>query len=169
MRYICAFNNQLMLRTYTTAQKLALYNRYDAAIWLRHYYDDASGGYVVVHRQRFSRRSISKNECAKFDKEVGMAIVFARNGYCIEMLEEISGKSSPDVRINGVSADLKYLTSHNNIVRKAKIAVRNQGASVVLFAFTNISDKTHEALNKLRSIGIDILYYVENVEVVYTL
>lgn len=42
------------------------------------------------------------------------------NGRRIEMLEEVSGVSSPDITIDGVKAELKKLSSANNIERHAK-------------------------------------------------
>jgi hypothetical protein len=100
--------------------------------WARVYFNEETGGYLVIHRQRIAHSQISKNEKAKYDKEVAMCLVYARNGYRMVMLEEITGVSSPDVTINGIQADLKRVSGHNNIMKDAKKAVEKQQAQIVL-------------------------------------
>ena len=127
--------------------------------WEKTFFDDLSGGYVVVNKQRIEHSKRSKNEKAKFDKEFEMSLVFAKNGCKIELLEEIPRISSPDVRINGILADLKRVSSHNNIVKEAKKAVNNQGAKIVLFEFETENDKIHKEILKLQNVGIHGKYY----------
>jgi hypothetical protein len=143
-----------------------LYITYDTSVWVHHHLDP-SGGYVVVHRQRITHSLVSKNEQAKYAKELAMAMVFVQNGYRIEMLEEISGISSPDVRINAMLGDLKHLRGHNNILRDAKKAVRLQGAQVVLFQFDEISEKIHQEINKLIALQIRGYYFVTGENIVH--
>lgn len=118
-----------------------------------------SNGYVVVDKSRIEHSKISKNESAKFDKELSMCKVFAKNGYQIEMLGEISRISSPDVNINGVAADLKRVSSANNIVKYAKKAVQRQGASKVLFQFDVENSQIHSELLKVKNLGIHAMYF----------
>jgi hypothetical protein len=139
-------------------QSSFLFNAYDHAAWHRHHLD-ASGGYVVVCRQRMAHSLINKNESAKYAKELAMAMVFAQNGYRIEMLEEVPRIPSPDVRIDGMLGDLKRLHTHNNILREAKSAIRSQGAEVVLFSFAHETTDIHAELQKLyRRYNIHALY-----------
>jgi hypothetical protein len=63
------------------------------------------------------------------------------------------------VRINGVLGDFKRLSSHNNIVREAKNAVRKQGAKVVLFQFDNETDAIHKQLEVLKMLRIRTYYF----------
>jgi hypothetical protein len=127
--------------------------------WEKVYFDDHSGGYLVIDKERIEHSKISKNEKAKFDKEYAMTMVFAQNGYRIEMLKEVPRVPSPDVTINGSKADLKHVSSHNNIVRHAKKAIQKQGAEIVLFEFENNTKKIQEELDKLKIDGIKVYYY----------
>jgi hypothetical protein len=86
-----------------------------------------------------------------------MATVFAQNGYRIELLNE--GTQLPDVRINGELADLKCTASHNNIVRYAKKAVREQGAKMVLFQFDSESEAIYKQVEILKREKITGLYF----------
>jgi hypothetical protein len=135
------------------------YNAYDTNVWTKACFDEKTGGYVVVDKQRIEHSKASKNEKAKFDKEQAMAMVFAKNGYKIEMLKEIPGVSSPDVAINGMKADLKRVSSHKNIENYAKKATRKQGAEVVLFQFDNETEAIYKELEKLKCMNIKAFYY----------
>jgi len=134
------------------------YNSYGDE-WERAYFDEYSDGFVVINKQRIIHSNTSKNEKAKFDKEFSMSKIFAKSGYKIELLEEIPRIPSPDARINGILADLKKISSHNNIVKEAKSAVYKQGAEIVLFEFENNTKKIHEELDKLKRMNIKAYYY----------
>jgi len=148
--------------------KEAKYNLYGGE-WRLDYFSCDNGGYLVVNKQRIEHSNLSKNEKAKFDKEYAMSLVFAKNGYKIELLEEIPRIPSPDARINGMLADLKRLSSHNNIVKEAKSAIYKQGAEIVLFEFKEMTPKIHEELSKLKKLGIEIKYFTSTSKVVVTL
>ncbi|MBD5068240.1 MAG: hypothetical protein HDT51_02695 [Alistipes sp.] len=135
------------------------FNAYGAD-WKKAYFDERSGGYVVVNEMRQLKSQISKNETAKFEKELGMAKVFAKNGYKIEMLNEISGEPSSDVKINGLLADLKRTSSHNNIVKYAKKATRDQYAVLVLFQFEELTPEIRFEINALVKMNIHGKYFV---------
>ena len=140
---------------------LRKYNSYDSE-WEKAYFDEYNGGFVVVNKQRIIHSNASKNEKAKFDKEFSMSKIFAKNGHAIEMLEEIPRIPSPDARINGILADLKKVSSHNNVVKEAKKAINSQGAKIVLFEFDTETDKIHKEILKLQNIGIQGKYYFTN-------
>jgi hypothetical protein len=132
------------------------------------YFDELTGGYLVTHLQRIDHSLISKNERLKFEKEFGMSMVYARNGFRIEMLEELPRISSPDVLIDGRPGDLKSLSGHNNIARHAKEAVRKQGADIVLFEFGSVTDRVRTELRKLQAVEISGFYYESGECVVYS-
>jgi hypothetical protein len=138
------------------------YLSHDVETWRRDYFDREKGGYLVIHRQRIEHSKISKNEKDKFDKEYAMSMVFAQNGYRIEMLKERSGLSSSDITINGITAELKKTSSHNNIISYAKKATRKQGAKMVLFEFDRMNVETMKELMKLKGLNIPIKYYLTN-------
>jgi hypothetical protein len=140
-------------------EALSKYNAYDSD-WEKAYFDRYSGGYVVTDKQRIEHSKVSKNEKAKYDKEIEMSIVFAKNGYKIELLKEIPRISSPDAKINGVFADLKRVSGHNNIVKDAKKAVRKQGAEIVLFEFDAMTHSIKNELDKLKKLGINVKYFI---------
>jgi hypothetical protein len=140
-------------------EALSEYHAYDTQYWRRDYFNHDNGGYLVTHRQRIARSHISKNETAKFTKELNMAIAFAQHGFRMELLEELPGVSSPDVTINGIFAELKRLYSHNNIIRGAKKAVHKQGAEILLFQFDNETDAIHKELEALKRLNIRACYF----------
>jgi hypothetical protein len=150
--------------TWETEQLKASLLQYDeyGSDWERAYFDEHSGGYLVIDRERIEHSKVSKNEKTKFDKEYAMSMVFAQNGYRIEMLKELSGFSSSDITIDGVLADLKCVSSHNNIVRDAKKAVRKQGAKIVVFEFEKETKAIDAELLKLKRMGISVYYYYSN-------
>lgn len=115
----------------------------------------------MVNRERAKNATVSKNERAKFDKEMNMAKVAAKNGYEVEILKEVPGVSSPDVKINGIPVDFKSTASHNNIVGYAKKATKKQGARTVLFEIDRLDDKKRQALQSLKKKGINVRYYVK--------
>jgi hypothetical protein len=138
------------------------YWAHDEKTWRLDYFNPDSGGYLATSRQRIAHSHKSKNEAAKLQKEHHMATVFAQNGYKMELLNE--GTQLPDVRINGELADLKCTTSHNNIVRYAKKAVREQGAKMVLFQFDEMSNAIQDELYILKTLGIPTKYFVARKE-----
>jgi hypothetical protein len=135
------------------------YLGHDTTQWQREYFNKENGGYLLVDKERVAHSKVSKNERAKFEKEYAMSMVFARNGYKIEMLREVPRVSSPDVTINGLKADLKRVSGHNNLIRHAKHATREQRADVVLFEFEKETEAIKAELIKLKREGISAYYY----------
>jgi len=88
-----------------------------------------------------------------------MSLVFAKSGYKVELLEEIPRIPSSDARINGILADLKKVSSHNNIVNDAKKTIYKQGAKIVLFEFEEETEKIHKEIFQLQKIKIHGKYY----------
>ena len=149
------------------------YFQYDDK-WEKTLLDNETGGFVVTSKERIAFADKSPNEKGKFQKEQGMCKDLAHMGFQIEHLSEISGISSPDikivrspvksiVKINGEYADLKALNSTNNIVRHAKDAIEKQGAAKVVFKFPASIDKgkLYNAINKLTTKGRHGIYYFE--------
>ncbi len=122
-----------------------------------------------VERERHSH--ISRNEWLKYNKEREMALVFARNGYRVEMQKELPRISSPDVRIDGVPAELKRTASAGNIVKYAKKSTVVQGAKVTLFQFDSQSPEIREAIEnkieELRRKGYSGYYFFTGENKVY--
>jgi hypothetical protein len=141
-------------------ENLSEYNAYDPGTWSKAYFDKNSGGYVVINNQRVEHSNSSKNEKAKFDKELLMTKIFAQNGHKIEMLEEIPRIASPDIRIDGILGELKRVSGHNNIVKDAKKAVRKQRAEIVLFEFDTMTHFIQSELAKLKKLGMNVKYFI---------
>jgi len=144
------------------------YNSYGDE-WEKAYFDEYSGGFVVINKQRIIHSKTSKNEKAKFDKEYAMCTVLARNGYKVEILIERPGFSSSDITINGTMAELKKTSSHNNMMDYAKKAIYKQGAKIVVFEFEEMTGKIHEELNKLKMIGIEVKYFTSKNRIIINL
>jgi len=138
--------------------------------WEHTYRNEKKGGYVATQKERIKFAGKNKQEKAKYEKEANMAKVLADNGYRVEHLSEVSGISSHDITINGIAADLKSLSSHNNIARHFKDATQKQGADAVVFEFKNETKKIYTELKKLSSnTGHKVYYYFINKKKVYKL
>ena len=96
---------------------------------------------------------------------------YASFGFQIEHLNETPGISSPDVaihrhglpiRVNGVMADLKRLSSSNNIYQEGKDARYKKGADLILFEFTWHFSGVLRSLKILGLKGIHGYYYYSN-------
>lgn len=127
--------------------------------WRKDYFNGDNGGWMATHRLRLKAAEISKNERQKYDKEAAMCRILAEGGYKVEHQAKQPGVSSPDVLIDGMPADLKRLSSHNNIVRHARKAVEKQGAKVVLLQLDEDTKKVQEELDKLKRSGIKVYYF----------
>lgn len=132
--------------------------------WRKDYFNGANGGYVVTHLQRATAAEVSKNERQKYEKEAAMCRAFAKGGYRIEHQAETAGVSSPDVLIDGKPADLKRVSSHNNIVRHAVKAVKKQGAKEVLFQIDTMTEEVRLELGVLKRMKIKVRYFVTGEE-----
>ena len=128
--------------------------------WQKDYFNGNNGGFLATHRQRIEAGSINKNERLKYKKEAGMCRVFAENGYRMEHQAEVPGVSSPDVLIDGKPADLKRVSSHNNIVRHAVKAVKKQGAEEVLFQVDTFTDEVRREFAVLKRMNIKVRYFI---------
>lgn len=132
--------------------------------WKKELFNKENGGYLVTEKSRIEQATKNKQELAKYNKEKAMCEVFAKNGDRIEHLGEIPRVSSPDVNCNGVAAELKKLSSHVNIVKEAKEAIKKKGAKEVLFEFDKMTPQIHEELNKIAARGIKGKYYITGKE-----
>lgn len=132
--------------------------------WQKDYFNGSNGGFLATHRERVTAGGINKNERLKYKKETDMCRVFARNGYRIEHQAEQPGISSPDVVIDGMKADLKRVSSHNNVVKYARKAVEKQGAECVLFQIDSMTEQMRNELNALKRRNIKVLYFVTGEE-----
>ena len=126
-----------------------------------------NGGHLSINPQRWEKSLKSKNETAKFNKEYNMAKVLAQNGHKIEMLEEVSGDSSHDIKIDDIKAELKKLSSANNIEREAKKAIKKQGADIVIFEFSQLNAKILQGIERLKRMGIHGKYFASGENKIY--
>lgn len=78
-------------------------------------------GLVSIASQRLLRLTINKHERNKLLKEIAIANVLARHGFRVHLVEEDPRTRSYDALINGVPADFKRTSSHNNIRKYASL------------------------------------------------
>lgn len=134
------------------------------------FFDERTGGYVIANVGRYEQRLKSKQEQLKFDKEIGMCRVLATNGRRVILLDEDVRVSSPDILLNGKTAELKKLSSHNNILKEAKDAIRKKNAQFVVFEFEERTDAIWRELQKLRALNIRcIVYFADNQRKLYAI
>lgn len=134
------------------------------------FFDERTGGYIIANAGRYEQRLKSKQEQLKFDKEIGMCRVLATNGRRVILLDEDVRVSSPDILLNGKTAELKKLSSHNNILKEAKDAIRKKNAQFVVFEFEERTDAIWRELQKLRALNIRcIVYFADNKRKLYAI
>lgn len=158
------------LLVYTPAEYIRyseqLYKGYPKE-WQKDYFNKTNGGYLVSNKNRITKSKINKQETEKFKKEFSMSKVFAQAGHRIELLDEISGISSPDALFNGLKADLKSISSHNNVIKHCVKAIKKQNADIVLIEFTNETKEIHEVILELKRKRFQVYYYFKGENIVY--
>ena len=132
--------------------------------WQKDYFNGTNGGFLATHQDRRKAAEASKNERLKYEKEEAMCRTFARAGYRVEHQAEQPGVSSPDILIDGLKADLKRVSSHNNVVKYARKAVEKQGAECVLFQIDSMTEQMRNELNALKRRNIKVLYFITGEE-----
>lgn len=133
------------------------YDSYDETKYNKVYFDEKTGGYVVEEKARYEQGQKSKNAKEVYEKEKNMSIVLAKHGKVVEHLSDASG--GYDIKVNGISADLKKTKGANNLANYAKKATRKQGAKLVVFQIDEASRDVYFELNKLSKKGIHGFYY----------
>ncbi len=135
-------------------------------IWVKTFYDTKTNGYVAIDKRRIPSAKNS-HEVKKFNKERAMCIVAAKNGKRVKMLNEVSGISSNDVLLDNVRVELKQTSSHNNVVKYAKYAIKQQGADMVLFEFTKKTTQISDKILELKRKRFRFLYFYSDEKVIY--
>jgi hypothetical protein len=166
----------MQLRELEMNDSFQLFCSYDTSLWEHSYFSPSSGGFYVTSLARKTFGLLNKQTYEIFQKEQRMCLRFASFGFQIEHLFEVTGISSPDIsilrhgpifRVNGRSADLKSLSSGNNLVKQAKNAIRKKKADLVLFEFTCHNKRIARELNKLPRLGIHGYYYYTDEDTYY--
>lgn len=123
------------------------------------YFSD-KGGFLQTNRERIKEGTKNKQEKEKFEKEHSMCMTLAMGRHFVVYRESVQAKGdSYDIVLDGQPADLKKVKSANHIVDYAKKAVRQQGASIVVFEFENESKDIYLELSKLQKSGIHGIYF----------
>lgn len=127
--------------------------------WRLDYYSD-NGGLLATNKKRIEEGKINNNEKAKFKKEHDMCRTLAINNHIVEYRESITGEF--DIFFDGKAADLKKVGSANNIVKRAKHAIRKQGAEIVIFEFERMSHEIQDKITELIRLNIHGIYFMSN-------
>ncbi|NLB81469.1 MAG: hypothetical protein GX800_07665 [Clostridiaceae bacterium] len=154
--YIKNINIKLDSQTAKAYKNLQTLISNDNSKWRVDYYTD-NEGMLVTNRNRIKESEINKQERAKFSKEHSMCRTLAVNGHKIEYRETTQG--SFDIFFDGVPAELKKLSSHNNVIREAKKAINNQGAKIVVFEFDKETQKIHDEITNLKKLNYEGYYF----------
>ena len=95
----------------------------------------------------------SKQEKAKYTKELNMCKILADNGHYIEHLSD-TGKPDGltyDINIDGLPADLKRIDGGaGNIVKYVRKALTKQGGKAVILQIPSHDHEYYEALGEAR-------------------
>lgn len=120
-------------------------------------YRYASGGSVTIPATRRAEAN-SKNNRAILAKELRTARKLAKEGFNVDFSP--FGAGHFDIRINGMPAELKKVSSANQIIKHGKKAIFKQSAKEVVFDFSEFSSEHIKELNKLADKhGIHGRYY----------
>ena len=101
----------------------------------------------ISHKQAILK---SENEYEKFNIEMNMAEVFAKEGHKIQFTDEPSGKRMQDTIIDGIKVEFKSLEGKTNVQKRSKEGL-GQGADEVWFEFERIEEREGilKEINKL--------------------
>ena len=103
---------------------------------------------------------MSKQELMKYEKESEMCKVLATNGHVVRHVNDAElSDGSYDAVVDGVKADLKRLSSANNIKREARRATKRQGAEMTIFQFDNDTPQIRNVLAELKRKGFKFMYF----------
>ena len=116
---------------------------------------------INVPKSRLDNALKSKNEFAKFEKEVKMCKVAVKNGHTVEMLEEMPGVSSCDILLDGKKCELKSVAQASNIHKHADKAFEKQGAELILLKLSKLDDSILSEIKKLSQKGRHGYFYVD--------
>ena len=155
-------------------EALREFRAYSSEQWKRKHFDEFSGGYVVIDKRRLEYSERSKGTKATFDKELSQSKVLARNGFRVEMIHEPRGEKSPDIRLNGILAELKRTGVPGKIVKDSKEAVRSveqrgKGADIVVFEIEQMTPRIRSELNNVKRLEIHVKYFTSDDPTVITL
>lgn len=139
-------------------QRKAEYNSYHDG-WKKEYFNKENGGFTVIHRNRLPGKKTSKNDIAKFNKELSMCNTFARAGFKVELVDEKPGISSPDIMLDNQPAELKRTEGHTNIMGYAKDAIEKKKAKIVIFQLDTETTKVHRELKNIQEKGWKGYYF----------
>ena len=146
----------------------SLISKYDKKKWEHTYIAPNGKGFIVTEKERIEEGRASKNEIAKFQKELHMCKVAANNKHRVEYLR---GNNRPkgqtyDIRLDGMPTDLKSTDGFGNIVQYIGKAYKKQGAKAVLLEVAEKNDTLKEKLAEAkRKYSVRIFYYVKGQEV----
>ncbi len=145
------------------------YLSYDDDVWHKALFDEETGGYVVVNKDRRHHVGDSLSERRKYAKEFVIARVLAHYGYNVEMLREDDHFQSHDANLNGIPAEFKRTRGSNNIRKYAKKGIMDQKATIVVFQLDENTESVQWELLKLKRHGYKILYFFTGEEKVHIL
>ena len=126
--------------------------------WEKAYFNDSSGGYVVVHKGH------------KFDVETGKyeiktAHISSDNGYMVEMMDESNfEKPQYDINVNGFPTEIKAMRGFRNIHKRAEDAAYQDAKRIVYYIrFDNDKEMFKRFINVFRTVyKIEEIWYIKN-------
>ena len=124
---------------------------------------------IFIPEMRKTKSYLSKNEYDKFNIEMNMAEVFAKEGHKIQFTDEPSGKRMQDTIINGIKVEFKSLEGKTNVQKRSKEGL-GQGADEVWFEFERIEEREGilKEINKLSNDGKHGKYFFRGENIVYS-
>ena len=148
------------------------YESYDNAVWEHTYFNKETGGYLVTELSRITEGERNHQTMSDFAKEREAALKYASWGFQIEHLADrrnVGGnpdarvwREGPSVRVNGLLADIKTVTTPKKFVKRVNEAFE-QGSKMVLLHLTYERNdrKLKKQIESLKENGRRGYYYFD--------
>ena len=133
------------------------YNSYSSE-WEKAYFDEISGGYVVIHNGHKLDPDTGKYELRTVE-------LLAKRGYSVEMMDESCfQKTQYDIKVDNIPTEIKVMNGFRNIHNRAEKAAM-QGASRIIYYinFDNDREMFKRFQNVYKTIeNIEEVWYIKN-------
>ena len=127
-----------------------------------------NGGSLTILAERTNKGLSSRSNWDVYKKEKEMSRILAEDGHNVVLRESSKAGETYDITIDGIAADLKWVTSPKFMKAHAEKATTKQGAAMTVFMIDGKWKRFRGMVHDLSSTGYHGLYIRKNTGVVYT-
>ena len=123
-------------------KKKRIFEKYDRTFYNKLYFDEQTGGFVVIHLQ---------HSIYELEENTFFGLALAKHGYCIELLPlfNVENQKNPDAAINNIIADFKRPKKFTNLRSAIQNRIKSAGNQLVEIAVIGL-EKNKTDKNELR-------------------